>query len=489
MGIIIKQSIRGSIWSYLGVVVGFITTSYLYPKYLTPDIIGLFSILLAFSALLSQFSSLGFNGVTARLFPYFRDKSKGHNGYLFISLAVLLTGFVIFLIFFYFYQPYLVKTNIEKSSLFVDYMYLIIPITFFLLFFNFLDSFNKMLYDAVLGIVLKEFIQRLLLLLTLLLYIFKLIDLNLLILLYAGSVSFKTIIILIYLIAKGEINIKPQLKFLSKDLKKEIINVSLYSILASLGTSIIFQIDKIIINQMTDLSNLGVYTIAFYFGTLVVIPSRSLLKISGTIIADAWKNNDLNKISEVYDKSCLNQFIIGGFLFLGIWVNIDNILVILGDDYSEAKWVIFFIGLSYLIDMATGVNGYIIAYSKYYRVALLFIIILIVFVIINNLVLIPIYGITGAAMAIAFSFLLNNILGFLFLFKKYKLQPFNYKFILIIAISGVSYFIAFLLPQLTLFWDIVCRSTVLTIIFGLLVYKLRISEDVNKIVKTIVSRF
>ena len=59
MGIIIKQSIKGSIWSYLGVGVGFITTAYLFPNYLDTDTIGLFSLLVSWSILLSQFFSLG----------------------------------------------------------------------------------------------------------------------------------------------------------------------------------------------------------------------------------------------------------------------------------------------------------------------------------------------------------------------------------------------------------------------------------------------
>ena len=105
---------------------------------------------------------------------------------------------------------------------------------------------------------------------------------------------------------------------------------------------------------MLDLGSLGVYTIAFYFGTLVIIPSRPLLKISGTLIAYAWARNDLTQIRDIYYKSCINQFVIGGFLFLGIWANIDNILLILGPDYLQSKWVIFFIGLGYLFDMLTG---------------------------------------------------------------------------------------------------------------------------------------
>src|SRR5690606_1795273 len=186
----------------------------------------------------------------------------------------------------------------------------------------------------------------------------------------------------------------------------------------------------------------GVYTIAFFFGTLVIIPSRPLLRITGTLIADAWKRNDVAYIADVYKKSCLNQFIIGAFLFGGIWINIDNILVILGPEYEGAKWVIFFIGLGYLIDMATGANAQISAYSKYYKVALFFLIILIVVVIAAILILVPVWGITGASVAIALAFAINNLLRFYFLKLKYKLQPFSWKIFHVTIIFVLSYFIS-----------------------------------------------
>lgn len=41
MGIIIKQSIKGTIFSYIGVVLGFVTVGLLWPKLLNADQIGL----------------------------------------------------------------------------------------------------------------------------------------------------------------------------------------------------------------------------------------------------------------------------------------------------------------------------------------------------------------------------------------------------------------------------------------------------------------
>src|SRR5690554_1342496 len=185
MGIIVRQSIQGTVWSYVGVVLGFITTGYLFPNYLTTDTIGLFGLMMAWSALLAQLSSLGFPGITARLFPWFRDKDNSHNGFLFIAFAVMATGFLFFLVSYYIFSPWLIENNLEKSALFSKYIYLLIPLTFFTLLYLILDSYNRLLYDTVFGTFLTEFLQRLIILSIVLLFVAGIIDLHHLILLYS----------------------------------------------------------------------------------------------------------------------------------------------------------------------------------------------------------------------------------------------------------------------------------------------------------------
>ncbi|MBN2819302.1 MAG: oligosaccharide flippase family protein, partial [Bacteroidales bacterium] len=258
MGIIIRQSIKGSLWSYLGVLVGFVTTAYLYPNYLTPEIVGLFALLLAWSNLFAQFSALGFHGVTARLFPRFRNKEKGHNGFVFIAFVVMLLGFLLFLVAFWFIQPWLIESNLEKSSLFAEYVNLLVPLTFLALLFSLLDGINKMLYDAVLGVFLNEFVQRILILLLLLIYIMGWVNPHGLILAYAGAIGLKGALLFFYLLFRKELSFRPQLSFVDQNLKREMLSVAVYSILAGIGGSIVFQIDKIIINQVMGLSATGV---------------------------------------------------------------------------------------------------------------------------------------------------------------------------------------------------------------------------------------
>lgn len=488
MGIIIKQSIKGSIWSYLGVIVGFITTAYLYTEFLTTEVVGLFGLLIAYSSLFGQISLLGMPGVTSRLFPYFRDKQSGHHGFLYICLLFLAVGFALFIIAFIIFSPTLIENNLEKSKLFADYVFLLVPLTFISMIFILLDTYNKVLYDAVFGTFLQEFLQRVLIMVSVLLYIFNLINLHMLIIAFVVAISIKSVMILVLLISKGEFKLRFKTGFIDKPLRKEIVQVAVFSILSGVGSMIVFNIDKIIVNRMLDLNNTGVYTIAFYFGTLVVIPSRPLLKIAGTLIADAWKKNDLSQIRDIYYKSCINQFIIGGFLFLGIWANIDNILLILGEDYLASKWVIFFIGLGYLFDMMTGANAQLIAYSKHFRVSSYFILSLIVIVIGLLTTLIPLYGITGAAIAIAIALLLNNLMRFSFIYIKYRFQPFNYKFILVTLLYAGLYLLLTMIPQLDLIPDIIVRGSVIVAgtLAGILI--LPVSGEIKDLLNTFMKK-
>ncbi|MDD4424484.1 MAG: oligosaccharide flippase family protein [Mariniphaga sp.] len=487
MGIIIKQSIKGSIWSYLGVGIGFITTAYLYPNFLTTDTVGLLGLLLSWSLVFAQFSSLGFHGITARLFPYFRNKSQGHNGFLFIALIVILTGFILFLIFFWFFKPYLVESNLEKSKMFADYIDLLLPLTFFTLIYVQLDVYNKVLYNAVFGIFLQEFLQRLLIIVITLLFVFQVLNLHQLVIAYAAAVCAKGGFLILFLALKGELSFRPNLRFIDRKLRNEMVSVGVFSILTGLGGSLIFNIDKILINQMLGLSATGVYNIAFFFGALVIIPSRPLLRISGTLIAEAFKRNDMHYIADLYHRSCLNQFIIGAFLFGGIWVNIDNILIILGPDYAEAKWVIFFIGLGYLVDMVTGANAQIIAYSRYYRVALYFLIVLISLAVAAIFLLVPIWGIVGGAVAIAGSFVVNNIIRFYFLYRKFRFQPFTSKFLWVLFALICAFILSSFIPEMNLLASLIVRSSAFTILFASIVIGFNVSDDAGHMLQNLLN--
>jgi O-antigen/teichoic acid export membrane protein len=231
-----------------------------------------------------------------------------------------------------------------------------------------------------------------------------------------------------------------------------------------------------------------VYTIAFFFGVLIVMPSRPLIKISSAYISEAWRNKDLELIRKIYIKSSINQFIIGLLLLIGIWCNIHNIFKILPPEYYEGKWVILIIGLAYLSDMMIGTSANILVNSRFYKFVTYIIVVLVVVSIFLNIVLIPLLGLIGAAIAAFISKIVTNSMFVITLQKKYKLFPFNYKHIIIAGIGLFVYFINYFLPvNENYIFDIIYRSGIITLVFVTLIYLTKVSEDLNETMKYILN--
>ena len=80
-------------------------------------------------------------------------------------------------------------------------------------------------------------------------------------------------------------------------------------------------------------------------GLMIAIPRNVIAAISTPLLAQAWKRNDISQIEEIYKKSSLNLLIVGCFLFLLIWCNLDFIYQIIPrhEVYETGKWVVLMV--------------------------------------------------------------------------------------------------------------------------------------------------
>lgn len=490
MGVIQKQSISGTLYSYLGVLLGFFITGILFPRILSTEEVGLLRILVSYSVIFAQFASLGFNSVSVKLFPYFRDPDKKHHGFLGLALLVSITGFIIAGLIYLALRPYFLHQASEKSALFIDYFYYVVPLILFTLLFGIFDTYYRVLFNAVKGIVYKEVIQRLIILAAILLLLFKVIDFKVFVILYVIAFVSPSLFLLGALIKDKQFHIKPDLAFIDKKMASEMLSVGLFGILASFSGVLVQNIDAIMVNNYLGLGATGIYTIAFYFGTLILVPMRTMGKISSVVIAEAWKKDDRKTIMDIYTKSSLSLSVFGFLLFIGVWGNVDNIFHIVGQDYSSGKYVILFIGLANLTDILLGVSPHIILNSKYYRWLSFLLFIFAALLIITNIIFIPIYGITGAALASFISKLIYNLLKYLFLYHKFRFQPFQYKHLLILLFGFLSWGLSTFIPPFHSFIpDLIFRSVFLAVVFLFPVYFFKISPDINLKIEQLAKNF
>ena len=104
MGIVARQSIKGTIATYIGVAVGIVTTFFIQTKALQPEQIGLIDILLQCSLLFSGLAQLGTSSSAMRYYPFFKDEENRDHGFFGWTLLVPLVGFTLFLLAFFLFK-------------------------------------------------------------------------------------------------------------------------------------------------------------------------------------------------------------------------------------------------------------------------------------------------------------------------------------------------------------------------------------------------
>ncbi len=486
MGIIRQQTIKGSIVSYLGAVLGLINMGILFPRFFAADQIGLINWIVPIATIAAQFSALGFENITARLFPYFRNDKLHHNGYLFVMFCVGILGFAIALVLFFILQPIAENLYRNSSPLYLDYLIFLIPLVFFSLFFNLLDGYNRVLYDAVSGTFFRDIIFKLLNLLLIILFWQRMIDFSQFVFFYVIALCLPAVLLFLLLLKRQQISFVRNLKFITPKLRKSMIDTALFGIFNGFSSKLANHIDRIMIVSYIGLGANGIYATMANFGILISMPARSLRKISSTVIAEAWKKNDLGTIQQIYSQSGLHQFLLGCLLFIGLWVNIDNVITIVTPKFLPGTNVVLFIGLAHVIQMLSGVSGVIIQSSPHFKMQTYFMIAFALLILITNALTIPLWGITGAALASLFSTFCFNGFKYLFLLRKYGFQPFNYRYLLVVLAAVLAYSAAYFIPKQQWFVaDIALRSAVVTILYIALAYILRISSDFNKMVQKV----
>jgi O-antigen/teichoic acid export membrane protein len=230
----------------------------------------------------------------------------------------------------------------------------------------------------------------------------------------------------------------------------------------------------------------GIFIIASYIAGVIEIPRKAIAQISIPLISSSLLNNDLDHIRTMNRKSALNQLIAGGLVFLLIWANIDEIFYLIpkGETYGEGKYVVLFIALVKVLDIATGLNLEIILYSKYFRFATLLIICSAILAFSLNLWLIPLYGFTGAAIATVLTTFVYSLSRMIFVYVKFRVMPFSLKTLQVALILAVLYALTFLWPDyqktaLSATVVLLLRSAVLAALFAVAIVGARVSEDIN----------
>ena len=489
MGIVRRQGLRNTLISYAGLALGFVNTVLVLPRVLEPRQIGLTSVLVALATLFAQVSAFGFGNMGVRFFPYFRQTETGHRGFLPFLLGVPLLGFGLVATVYLAGRPLVLSLYDHDAGFINEYYIWGLVLALFTLLLNLQDAYLKSLYHTAFSSFAQEIVLRLLITAGALLFGSGYLSFHGYVLWYIGASSSIALLLTVYTAYIGELHLRPTRAVLGVRPLREMLSFGAFALLGNVSGVIITTIDSLMVSSKLSLEAAGVYSVAFFISTALVLPFRALYKVAFPLLADYWKENDQTRMADFYQRTTRLNTLLGCYLALGIALNLDFIFAQMKPAYAAGTTSVLILLAGRLFDGITGVNGLIVVTSPRYRYDLLFNASLAGATVLMNLLLIPRLGLTGAAVAAAVALVLINTARTWFVWRSFGLQPFNKRVPLILLLAAVAGLAAWLVPFVhSLFITMLLRSALLTAVYGGLLLLTNAESQVRETLQKLLKR-
>lgn len=484
MGIVLNQSLKNTIITYIGFAIGGINTIYLYPVFLGATYYALANYILSSANVIMPLFAIGMQNTLVKFYSQYETNEERSRFLSFTVLFPLLLIIPMFLVGFYFFDEIIFFLS-KKNIIVKNYIWLIPFIGLCMAYFEIFYAWLRVHMHSVFGNFIKEVGLRFASLLLLIAVYYNWITVEGFV--YATAVVYLLALLVTMFYA---FNIqKPNFQFTIPENTKDILVYTFYIILSGSVANLLLDGDKMILNQYMKIENIAYYSVATYIALVISVPSRAMHQIVYPITAKLMHENKHDEMDDLYKKTSINLQVVGGFVMLGIFVNINKLYEMVPPEYAGGILVVFMIGLSKYFDLILGNNNAIIFNTKYYRAVLFLGVLLVILTVGLNMIFIPIYGIIGSAFATLVSITLYSLAKLLFVVKRLHLYPFTKQTLYSIYLTLVLFLVFY-------FWDfsfhplisIVLKSILVTISYVYFNYKFVISAEINQVIDQLLKK-
>ncbi len=484
MGIVVRQSIQNTITTYIGFAVGALNTLFLYTNFLTDEYYGLVGFLLSAATIMTPLMAFGVHNTLVKFYSSYEDLTQRNNFLSFMIYLPLLMIIPVGLIGVFAYESissFLSKEN-EVISSYVPSIFLIaVAMAYFEVFY----AWSKVHMRSVFGNFMKEVFHRVVIMLLLFAVYFELIDANEFVWSLVGVYFLRAVVMKLY-----AYKLKfPRIIFKFPKNSKQIFTYSSMIIVAGSIALVLLDIDKVMIGKYIPIENVAYYNVAIFIAMVIIVPARAMHQITYPITAELLNSRNWEELENLYKKSSLTLFVISGWVFLMIVLNVNQLYELIPNEYSTGLFVVLLISISKLFDNLLGINNAILYNSDYYKWTVVLGVLLAILTITLNVIFIPKYGINGAAVATFLSLFLYSLAKIIVVKIKFNMHPFSKETLKVSLVLGLFYALFYLWDfQFHPIVNIGLKSLIFSLVYFILMYKGKISNDINSLFDAIVKR-
>jgi len=494
MGVVVRQSVKSVIITIVGIVLGGIVTV-LSMRYFPKSEYGFTQTLIKVTV---QASLLGLFGFNYAVLIHGQRYPKGHpnrNAFMTICAAFpVIFSLLITVLFFAFKGKILSFYNTGDQQMMSQFFAIFPLLTLLTVVVNWLSAFLQSIQKNALQNLAQEVLFRIVYIGLIICYGMKWLTFGQFIWLFLAAWSIPICYLLFIALSAGKLRFTIKIALPKLEIK-ELVRFSGYHMLTGVSTTLILQLDAILLAPLAanGLAAVAVYSVATLAISMLRNPTRVIATTAVPSFSIAYKEGNLRKLSHLFNRSCVNMQIIALGMFAFILLDIDfiqQVVAMVKDGYGSIKWLIIILMFGQIADMISGFNHQILSVSKYYRFNFWISVGLLALVFALNYILIQDFGIYGAAWATSIGLIVFNIVKSWFVWKKLKMQPFSKKSLMVLLAGAIAFAVAWLIPQTGFqYLDLAIKNLLLGGIFLRLILKWQVSDEIHGIVMSIKNKF
>lgn len=450
----LKLLVKSSFIVFIGLFLSKILT-YVYriiiARQFGPEVYGLFSLAVMVIGWFVAFSSFGLSNGLIRFIPIYRGKKEFNKiKYLFkISTTILFFSSLIAAFILFFSADFISIKFFHDSGLiiFLKIFSFLIPLW---IFSDFLISILRAYEEISWYSFIFNILQNAVKVLTLALLVFLGFNSNSVI--FSYLLGFLSMFLVAYFVCKykiseifGKYKLKKQIKL---KIKKEFISYSWPIMFTSIIGSVFYWIDSFSIGYFKTALEVGLYNAALPIALLMSFAPELFMQLFFPLINKEFSRKNWETIKQLSQQVGKWIFIINLPIFLIILLFPGAIINLLfGSTYLIAENALRILAIGFFISSLFNISGNLIGMVGKSKIMLINIIITSLINIILNIILVPRYGINGAAISTTIVWILLSI-ALLFEANYYtKIIPVRRSMFKIFLISFIPLFLLIFIKQ------------------------------------------
>lgn len=469
-----KQAFWFTVINYFGIVIGVVSTIFIYPN--NKEFLGMIRFVDAIAQVLFPIMVFGTAQALINFYPTVTEKNKNKLFKYGIFTIVFISFFILIILFFG------DKIFSIKNYHFVFYAFpLALALAFMELFKRQSINLNRIAVPTFYEKIIPKITTPTIFLLLLSGY------LEVISALIAFIISYFVVFLLIalYLFRNYKVDLNFNFKsFFAEIPRKEYYNYSIYAFLGSFGSFFAFRIDALMIPQFLSFEANGTFSIGVALAAAIGIPAIGIFSIYAPLVSKYIKENNISELKKKYVETAKLLFFIGAVLYGSILLGIDSLfrLVPTYENLADSIPVILVLGANVLFNMATGFNSEIISYSKFYRFNIVSVLVLIVLNVGLNLyfLLYTQLGIVGVAYASLIAMTTFNMVKLYYIKKKFGMLPFDKGYLRLFLLILIILVALYTIPSLSNNWlNLTVKVGTYILLVTFLTYKLKLVHSFN----------